>query len=144
MSIVFTVQSEERVLCTSKPLIWEAVQWGWVGVGERGQEIRIRVINNFCSVINQRYLSLRNTLLSPCRPCSFFPLLLFSFILSVHFNLRLDSFLCAAAVTSHGYLHGGRFCIINNLCILCESRFNCTVNLQEFILSEMILLNLYY
>lgn len=54
MSIVFTVQSEERVLCTSKPLIWEAVQWGWGGVGERGQEIRIRVINNFCSVINQR------------------------------------------------------------------------------------------
>lgn len=36
MSIVFTVQSEERVLCTSKPLIWEAVQWGWGGVrGER-------------------------------------------------------------------------------------------------------------
>lgn len=32
MSIVFTVQSEERVLCTSKPLIWEAVQWGWGGV----------------------------------------------------------------------------------------------------------------
>lgn len=52
MSIVFTVQSEERVLCTSKRLIWEAVQWGWGGVGCRGQEIRIRVINNFCSVIN--------------------------------------------------------------------------------------------
>ena len=51
-SIVFTVQSEERVLCTSKPLIWEAVQWGRAGVGCRGQEIRIRVINNFCSVIN--------------------------------------------------------------------------------------------
>lgn len=31
MSIVFAVQSEERVLCTSKPLIWEAVQWGWGG-----------------------------------------------------------------------------------------------------------------
>lgn len=58
MSIVFTVQSEERVLCTSKPLIWEAVQWGWSGAcrgRERGQERRIRVINNFCSVINQRH-----------------------------------------------------------------------------------------
>lgn len=36
MSIVFTVQSEERVLCTSKTLIWEAVQWGWGGVEEGG------------------------------------------------------------------------------------------------------------
>lgn len=37
MSIVFAVQSEERVLCTSKTLIWEAVQWGWGGVeGGRG------------------------------------------------------------------------------------------------------------
>lgn len=90
MSIVFTVQSEERVLCTSKPLIWEAVQWGWGGVGERGQEIRIGVINNFCSVINQRHgipLPRRYT----CPPHSF-PLLLFSFILNAHFHLEFHFF----------------------------------------------------
>lgn len=58
-SIVFTVQSKASMLCTSKPFIWEAVMVGagggegWGG-GFRGQEIRIRVINNFCSVMKPR------------------------------------------------------------------------------------------
>lgn len=92
MSIVFTVQSEERVLCTSKPLIWEAVQWGWGGVGERGQEIRIRVINNFCSVINQRHSKPLLPRYTPIFMSSALSLLRVSFILNVHFHLELDYF----------------------------------------------------
>lgn len=43
------------------------VEWGG---GERGQEIRIGVINNFCSVINRRHGTLlppKSTPLTPFR-----------------------------------------------------------------------------
>lgn len=115
MSIVFTVQSEERVLCTSKPLIWEALQWGCCGVGERGQEIRIGVINNFCSVINQRHGIPQPPRYAPIFISSvlFFPLPVFSFILNVHFHLELHFFaasmLLELPLFLYIFFHGGLY-----------------------------------
>lgn len=147
MSIVFTVQSEERVLCTSKPLIWEAVQWGWGGEGERGQEIRIGVINNFCSVINQR----RGIPLPPRYTPVFVSSALFSFTTvffhpkcSLSFGIKLffsPQCCWSYIIFKKIYIYMGDS-VMHNLCILCLSYFNDTINLFECL--SFLKLNLYF